>query len=163
MRQARRPTWHKTAWIAGIIVLAAIIFAIFYRATSPIRQVRSEAESIAAKQAGVADPTAFYWDRQRESYLTVGGKQKDGQAVYVVIRQKTGKVTVLPTNTGISAAKAKAQATATFSPKKIVNVGLSKRGKKFVWDVGYQLKSGKLGYVTYAFSDGEQLQSIRGL
>ncbi|WP_054723450.1 cell wall elongation regulator TseB-like domain-containing protein [Lacticaseibacillus nasuensis] len=118
---------------------------------------------IAETKAGVTQVDQFYWDRQRQSYLCVAGTTKDQTRVYVLIRQKTGKVTLLRQAAGISASTARKQAVAAFAPKKVLSVGLSRRGKNVVWDVGYESKSGKLGYVTYDFKTGDQLKAIANL
>ncbi|MCI1985482.1 MAG: DUF5590 domain-containing protein [Lactobacillus sp.] len=163
MRRAHRPTWHRTAWLVAGLVLIAIVLGIYHQGLSPLHQVRDQAISIAEKKAKVQSVSAFYWDRQRESYLTVAGTTTKKQKVYVLIRQKNGRVTVLSQRAGITRQTAISQATASYSPKKILTVGLSKRGKKFVWDVGYRTKSGKLGYVTYDFKSGDELFAVANL
>ncbi|MFD1485670.1 DUF5590 domain-containing protein [Lacticaseibacillus baoqingensis] len=163
MRRAHRPTWHRTAWLVAGIVLIVIVLGIYHRGLSPMQQVRRDAITIAEKKAKIQTVDAFYWDRQRESYLTVAGTNTKKKPIFVLIRQKNGRVTILSQHAGISRQTAIAQATASYSPKKILSVGLSKRGKKFVWDVGYRTKSGKLGYVTYDFKSGDELFAVANL
>ncbi len=63
---------------------------------------------------------------------------------------------------GITPAKARAQA-ATYQPKKILSVTLGERRKQVIWDVSYLDQNGKLGYVSYNFKTGNQVQSIRNI
>lgn len=163
MRRENRNNWHRTAWIAAGITLIVIVLGFYTISLNPLHSARNSAINIAQTKADVTSVGNFYWDRQRESYLTVAGTTAKKQAVYVVIRQKTGKINVLTQHSGISATKAANQAVASFSPKRILSVAMGKRGKKFVWDVGYRTKSGKLGYVTYDFKTGDQVNSIRNL
>ena len=163
MRRAKRTNWQRHAWIIAGLALIALVLGLYARSLSPLHQVRKEAIQIATKKAKVEHVSAFYWDKQRESYLTVAGTTTKKQPVYVLIRQKTGHVTVLPQKGGITRQTAEDQAITSFSPKKILSVGLSQRGKKFVWDVGYRTKSGKLGYVTYDFKSGAQIFAVANL
>ncbi len=163
MRRANRITWQRRAWIIGGLVLIAVVLGVYAHSLAPLHQVRSEAINIAEKKAKVTNVSAFYWDKQRESYLTVAGTTKQNQRLYVLIRQHNGHVTVLNQSAGITRQTAENKAIASFAPKKIIAVGLSKRGKKFVWDVGYRAKSGKLGYVTYDFKSGAQLFAVANL
>ncbi|WP_225047200.1 DUF5590 domain-containing protein [Lacticaseibacillus kribbianus] len=148
--------------IAGLALLAAVVF-VWTKSVSPLRSVRTQATAIAKAKAGVTTVSQFYWDTQRESYLTVAGTTASKKRVYVVIRQKTGKVHVVGQSAGITRQQVIAQTTASFAPKRITSIGLSRRAKKFVWDVGYRTKSGKLGYVTYDFASGDQLAAISNL
>ncbi|WP_056950557.1 DUF5590 domain-containing protein [Lacticaseibacillus nasuensis] len=163
MRQARRSKWPQRLALAGGVALILVVVGIYLTALAPLHQVRKEAIHIAETKAGVTQVDQFYWDRQRQSYLCVAGTTKDQTRVYVLIRQKTGKVTLLRQAAGISASTARKQAVAAFAPKKVLSVGLSRRGKNVVWDVGYESKSGKLGYVTYDFKTGDQLKAIANL
>lgn len=163
MRRAHRVNWWRRGWIIAGLVLIVVVLGIYARSLAPLHQVRTEAIRIAEKKAKVTDVSAFYWDKQRESYLTVAGTTKHNQRLYVLIRQHNGHITVLKQSAGITRQTAEDQAIKSFSPKKIISVGLSKRGKKFVWDVGYRAKSGKLGYVTYDFKNGAQLFAVSNL
>ncbi|WP_262314665.1 DUF5590 domain-containing protein [Lacticaseibacillus parakribbianus] len=163
MRPAnRRRMFRLLRLIAGIALLAAVVF-VWTKSVSPLRSVREQAAAIAKRQAKVTTVSQFYWDTQRDSYLTVAGTTTDHRAVYVVIRQKTGKVHVLRQSAGITRQQALAKVAASYAPKRISSIGLSRRAKKFVWDIGYRTKSGKLGYVTYDFATGEELAAIRNL
>lgn len=163
MRRANRNNWHKTAWVVAGLALIVIVLGIYARALRPLHQVRTQAINIAEKQAKVTTVSHFYWDRQRESYLTVAGTTKANKPVYVVIRQTSGHVSVVDQKAGITAQQAAQKAIDTYAPKKIVSVGLSIRAKKFVWDVGYRAKSGKLGYVTYDFKSGDSVFAVFNL
>ncbi|WP_461214283.1 cell wall elongation regulator TseB-like domain-containing protein [Lacticaseibacillus sp. GG6-2] len=163
MRRANRSNWQRRAWIIAGLALIVVVLGIYARSLAPLHQVRKEAIAIAEKKADVQDVSAFYWDKQRQSYLTVAGTTKKNQRIYVLIAQHNGHVTVLKQNAGITRETAENKAIASFAPKKIISVGLSQRGKKFVWDVGYRAKSGKLGYVTYDFKSGAQLFAVANL
>lgn len=143
--------------------ILAIIIGAYVRALTPLHSVRSQATAIAKRTAGVTQVQNFYWDKEDDAYLTVQGATNQGRKVYVLIRQKTGKVRVVGQTAGIGRGTAIAQAEAKFAPRKILNAGMRWRAKKFVWDVGYVTKSGKLGYVTYDFKTGAQVASIRNL
>ncbi|KRN25489.1 hypothetical protein FC75_GL000404 [Lacticaseibacillus camelliae DSM 22697 = JCM 13995] len=155
--------WRNLIGPAIGLVILAIIIGAYVRALSPLHSVRRQAIAIARKTADVDQVSNFYWDKEDNAYLTVQGTTSKNQPVYVLIRQKTGKVRVTPQRSGISRSTAVAQAQAKFAPRKILNVGMRWRAKKFVWDVGYITKSGKLGYVTYDFKTGSQVNAINNL
>lgn len=163
MRRANRRHWQRQVWIVVGLVLIAVVLGIYQKGLAPMQSVRKQAIRIAEKKANVQTVSAFYWDKQRESYVTVAGTTKNHQKVYVLIRQKTGHLQVLRQTKGISSQAAEAQAIKSYAPKKIISVGLSIRKQKVVWDVGYRSKSGKLGYVTYDFKNGEQLFAVANL
>ncbi|WP_125703423.1 cell wall elongation regulator TseB-like domain-containing protein [Lacticaseibacillus daqingensis] len=163
MRRATRQKWQRRAWlIAGLVVLMAVI-GVWVKSTAPRRAARATAVRIAATQANVTDITNFYWDTQRESYFAVAGKNAKRQPVFVVIREKTKQFHVLRRAAGVSKAQVEARVQADYAPRRITSIGISQRGKKFVWDVGYRTNSGKLGYVTYDFATGNQVAAIRNL
>lgn len=163
MRRANRRNWQGKVWVVVGLVLIAVVLGIYQKGLAPMHAVRTQAVSIAKKKAGVQSVSAFYWDKQRDSYVTVAGTTKNNQKVYVLIRQKTGHMDVLRQANGISMQEAEAEAIKSFAPKKIISVGLSIRKQKVVWDVGYRSKSGKLGYVTYDFKNGDQLFAVANL
>lgn len=161
--RSNRMQWRSLIGPAIGLVILAIIIGAYVRALSPLHAVRSQAIAIARKTAHVDQVSNFYWDKEDDSYLLVQGKTNKRQPVYVLIRQKTGKVRVTPQRSGISRSTAIAQAQSKFTPRKILNAGMRWRAKKFVWDVGYVTKSGKLGYVTYDFKTGAQVSAIDNL
>lgn len=161
--RSNRMQWRNLVGPAVGLVILAIIIGAYVRALSPLYSVRRQAIAIARKTANVKQVSNFYWDKEDDSYLTVQGTTRQNQPVYVLIRQKTGKVRVAAQGSGISRSAAIGQAQTKFAPRKILNAGLRWRAKKFVWDVGYITKSGKLGYVTYDFKTGTQVKSIRNL
>ncbi|MFD1393966.1 DUF5590 domain-containing protein [Lacticaseibacillus jixianensis] len=161
--RSNRNNWQNLIGPAVGLVILAIIIGAYVRALSPLHSVRSQATTIARKSAGVTTVSNFYWDKESDAYLTVQGTTNRGKRLYVLIRQKTGKVRVTPQTSGISGSAAAAQARATYAPRKILSLGMRWRAKKFVWDVGYVTKSGKLGYVTYDFKTGAQVSAIRNL
>ncbi|WP_407890888.1 DUF5590 domain-containing protein [Lacticaseibacillus sp. N501-2] len=163
MRRANRRQWQKQLWVVVGLVLIAMVLGIYQKGLAPMRAVRKQAISIAEKKAAVQTVSAFYWDKQRDSYVTVAGTTKTKQKVYVLIRQKTGHMNVLRQSSGTSMQQAQAQAIQSYAPKKILSVGLSIRKQKYVWDVGYRSKSGKLGYVTYDFKTGDELFAVANL
>ena len=161
--RSERSAFRKIIGPALALAILAIIIGVWVRALSPLHQVRSQAIRIAKQSGGIKTVTAFYWNKQDESYLTVAGTTAKQQRRFVVIRQKTGKVRVVAQKDGISKNTAVDQAKSAYHPKKILAVGMRYRAKKFVWDIGYETNSGKLGYVTYDFETGEQVASIRNL
>ncbi|KRO18210.1 cell wall elongation regulator TseB-like domain-containing protein [Lacticaseibacillus saniviri] len=162
MRRQQRPRWRKWLWILPVVLLIAGFSGWYYRAQAPRNQLRREAIQIATKQAGLTQVDQFYWFTHGASYLTVAGTTKNKRPVYVLIRQSNGKVVVLNQKDGITPAKARAQA-ATYQPKKILSVTLGERRKQVIWDVSYLDQNGKLGYVSYNFKTGNQVQSIRNI
>ncbi|WP_179395442.1 DUF5590 domain-containing protein [Lacticaseibacillus absianus] len=163
MRRAARQKWRRRAWLIISLILLAGVIGVWLRSLAPMRELRRQAITIAETKADVTRVDDFYWDTQRDSYLTVAGRTKAKKRVYVLIRQKTGKVHVLAQSSGITQAQVTAQVNTQYAPRRITSIGLSRRGKKFVWDVGYRTNSGKLGYVTYDFETGKQLAAIRNL
>lgn len=162
-RSQAKPLANKWWPLIGLAVILALMIGLFMRATAPKRDLEKQAIRIATKQAKLVTVGRTYWDRQRDSYVAVAGLTKKQEPVYVLIHQQTGKVNVLKQKQGITASEARSQAQASFKPKRILSVGLSVRQKKFVWDVGYQTNSGKLGYVTYEFATGDQVNAIYNL
>lgn len=163
MPRATREQWRRYLWLAAGILLLIGVIGVYYISLAPRNSVRRQAIEIAQTRADVTKVGEFYWDTQRESYLTVAGTTKKKAKVYVVIRQKTGKVTVLAQKEGLTAAEATAKVNAEYAPQKILSIGLGKRGSAFVWDIGYRTKAGKLGYVAYNFETGKRVFAVENL
>lgn len=154
--------WHKWALIAGVIVVVLSILIFFQQALHPYNKLRSQADSIAGRSAKVTKINGFWWNTRDTSYVTVGG-QRSGHAVYVVIKQKNGAVHVVRQSAGTTRNEALSQAWKQLDPQRVLNASLRYQGKKLVWDVAYKTKQGRLGYVTYSFRTGKQVELIKNI
>ncbi|KRM88115.1 DUF5590 domain-containing protein [Lacticaseibacillus thailandensis] len=154
--------WRRWALVAGIIVVVLSVIIFFQQAMHPYNKLRSQAESIATRSAQVTHIDGFWWNTRDQSYLTVAG-QRNHHAVYVIIKQKNGAIHVVRQNAGTTRNQALSATWKQHDPQRVISAALRYQGKRLVWDVAYKTKQGRLGYVSYSFRTGKQVELIKNI
>ncbi|MFD0897228.1 cell wall elongation regulator TseB-like domain-containing protein [Loigolactobacillus binensis] len=158
-----RKHWKSYSLIGVLLLLIVSALFIYHAANKPAVTAKREAVALAEKYAHVTTVDDFYWFNHKHSYLTVAGQTKQHQAVFVIVAQKGGKITVLNQSAGISRNTALKRVWRTQAPKKVYNATLGIYQKKPVWEIAFVDKNGQLGYQTLAFKTGESVKLIKNL
>ncbi|QEA53746.1 DUF5590 domain-containing protein [Loigolactobacillus coryniformis] len=158
-----RKHWKSYSLIGVILLIIVSALLIYHAANKPAVTARREAVSLAEKYAHVTTVDDFYWFNRKHSYLTVAGQTKQHKAVFVIIAQKGGKITVLDQSAGISRNTALKRVWRTQAPKKVYNAALGLYHNKPVWEVSFADENGKLGYQTLAFKTGKSVKLIKNI
>ncbi|KRK36571.1 hypothetical protein FD07_GL000595 [Levilactobacillus parabrevis ATCC 53295] len=147
-----------------IVILVLLLSAgyVINKATKPLSQDQTRAESVAKKSGHLTSTSGFYWTNLDTTYYTVAGKNKAKQAVYAIVPKSGDNVTVLKQSEGLSR-NAALQRVWNRNPKKVLSAALSMFNGKPAWQISYLNKSGKLCYLTYEYRNGKVLQQISNI
>ncbi len=160
MRHAAKST-KRIAIIGIIVVILVSILAIFSIAQSPRKQAEKQAINIAEQKVGLKDPGRFYWFDYEKTYYTIEGKNKNNQAIDVVIAKKTGDITVLNQKDGWTRNQVLTKVWNQYHPSKVLNVNLGLYHNEPVWDVAYLNQKGELNYLLLSFKTGNKVNLLK--
>ncbi|KRM98712.1 DUF5590 domain-containing protein [Loigolactobacillus rennini] len=158
-----RKHWKSYSLLGVILLIIFSALLIYHAANKPAATARHEAVTLAEKYAHVTQVDDFYWFNRKQSYLTVAGQTKQKKAVFVLVAQKGGKITILDQAAGISRNTALKRVWQTQNPKKVYSATLGLYRKKPVWEVSFANKNGQLGYQTLSFKTGKTVKLIKQL
>ncbi|MFC6169128.1 cell wall elongation regulator TseB-like domain-containing protein [Loigolactobacillus jiayinensis] len=158
-----RKHWKSYSLIGVVLLIIVSALLIYHAANKPAVTARREAIALAEKYGHVTTVDDFYWFNHKQSYLTVAGETKQHNAVFVIIAQKGGKITVLNQSSGISRNTALKRVWQTQAPKKVYNATLGLYHKKPVWEISFADKNGRLGYQTLDFKSGKSVKLLKNI
>jgi uncharacterized protein YpmB len=161
-RRQRPRHWVLLSVLIVILVLLLSAGYVINKATKPLSQDQTRAESVAKKSGHLTSTSGFYWTNLDTTYYTVAGKNKAKQAVYAIVPKSGNNVTVLKQSDGLSR-NAALQRVWNRNPKKVLSAALSMFNGKPAWQISYLNKSGKLCYLTYEYHNGKVLQQISNI
>ncbi len=161
-RRQRPRHWVLLSVLIVILVLLLSAGYVINKATKPLSQDQTRAESVAKKSGHLTSTSGFYWTNLDTTYYTVAGKNKAKQAVYAIVPKSGNNVTVLKQSEGLSR-NAALQRVWNRNPKKVLSAALSMFNGKPAWQISYLNKSGKLCYLTYEYRNGKVLQQISNI
>ncbi|MCT4488855.1 MULTISPECIES: DUF5590 domain-containing protein [Levilactobacillus] len=161
-RRQRPRHWVLLSVLIVILVLLLSAGYVINKATKPLSQDQTRAESVAKKSGHLTSTSGFYWTNLDTTYYTVAGKNKAKQAVYAIVPKSGDNVTVLKQSEGLSR-NAALQRVWNRNPKKVLSAALSMFNGKPAWQISYLNKSGKLCYLTYEYRNGKVLQQISNI
>jgi len=161
-RRQRPRHWVLLSVLIVILVLLLSAGYVIRKATKPLSQDQTRAETVAKKSGHLTSTSGFYWTNLDTTYYTVAGKNKAKQAVYAIVPKSGSNVTVLKQSDGLSR-NAALQKVWNRNPKKVLSAALSMFNGKPAWQISYLNKSGKLCYLTYQYSNGKVLQQISNI
>ncbi|ERL66668.1 PepSY domain-containing protein [Schleiferilactobacillus shenzhenensis] len=150
-----RSAWQKWAYWGALVVIIATVISVYFVATAPRRNAEKQATAVAARVAGVQTPQSFYLFNRNETDYTVGGKQRSGKNVFVIINAKTGRTRTLAASSGLSAAEARQQARADHAQATVTHVALGLYKKIPAWEVTLRQRDGTYQYVLLNFKTGK--------
>lgn len=145
------------------VVMASFIIAtvvLYRRSVSPYNQAKSEATTIANREAGLASVDDFHWYNGTETYFTVTGTTDEGEDRIIIIRQEDGNVVNLSANEVISEADAIQQVREEKSPERVLQARIGIEEDVPVWEVSYRNKNGRIGYYVMDLESGEWMRTI---
>ncbi|HAY52965.1 hypothetical protein LH991_13730 [Schleiferilactobacillus harbinensis] len=154
-----RSSWQKWAYWGTMLIIVATILSIYFVATAPRRNAENQARAVAERVAGVTEPQVFYLFNRNETDYTIGGKQKSGRRVFVIINAKSGKTRTLAASGGLSASAATAQARAANNQAPATKVALGLYKGTPAWEVTLRQRNGSYRYVLLNFKTGETVKA----
>lgn len=145
-----------------IIILSVVLFVIvsffliFLRANQPKIVAESQTASIAKVTVGMEDVKKFYCFNRKETYYSVLGIDNKNQEVYVLVSNRSGKVTILPKNKGLD----EKQAYSLILKKeknleKISSTNIGIYDSKPVWEVVAKSTESSYRYYLLDFETGK--------
>lgn len=162
-QQRRRPRhWVLLSILVVILVLLLSGGYVISKASKPLSQMQTHAETVAKKSGHLTSTSDFYWTNLNTTYYTIAGKNKAQQAVYAIVPKTGNDVTVLKQSEGLSRNTVLEQVWKR-NPKKVLAAALSIFNGKPAWQVSYLNQSGKLCYLTFQYSNGKILQQISNI
>lgn len=147
-----------------VILLILLVGWLAYAVSNqPRSAAKRQATQMAEKYAHLQDPKKFYIYNRESTFYTVTGKNRQGQAILVIVPQKGGHLRVLKQRDGLTAQRVRAMTKAKRHPAKIMKVALGVFNDKPVWEVTYRNRKGQLCYDLINFKSGKYVQEINNL
>ncbi|MFT8393013.1 MAG: DUF5590 domain-containing protein [Liquorilactobacillus ghanensis] len=165
MKRADQHRSRLTKTIAWALLVLVIVGAgiIYWQAAAPLNDARKSAVTMAKKYGKLKSTSAFYWYNRQQTFYTVAGKNRDNQAVYVMVAQKGGHINIYQRKSGITSQQAQQTVKNSEHPKKIIKTALGKWKKRPVWEVTYVNKNGRMCYTLLSFKNGSLVKTIQNI
>ncbi|MCB5952612.1 DUF5590 domain-containing protein [Enterococcus sp. BWT-B8] len=150
--------------LVAILLTVIVMLSIFYiRATHPMAQAKREAVKIAEEYTELETVDNFYWFNRKETYFTVTGKDASGKEIIVVVPEKSGNVTVLNQEDGISEDQAKQMVAQSYKEEEIQKANLGLFDGEVVWEIVAKSEEGPLNYYLITFKEGKEVNVIQNI
>ncbi len=162
---AQKEKQKVIALLTGIIVMLLIILfssLSYIRATSPVRQAKTEAIQLAEQYAKIEQVDQFYWFTREQTYFSVLGKNDQQQEVIAIIPKSGEKVTVLAQEEGLTEDEAKEKIFNEYPSETLRKATLGMFEDKPVWEVMTKDDKGN-NYYLLDFKDGKEVKVIRDI
>ncbi|ATF41159.1 hypothetical protein CO680_03485 [Weissella paramesenteroides] len=153
-------------WLLGILMFLFIILigvSILGEAQKPVDTAKERVTKIAKQSNKLTSVSKFYRISRQKVYYSAVGENKKHQKVGVIVQGKSDKLTTINMTDGLSEKQVKKLANKQFHPKKVTSIGLALYKQVPVWQLTFVDKDNNLNFITYQFSDGKQVQTIRHL
>ena len=153
-------------WLLGILIFLVIILigvSILEKAQDPLDTAKERVTRIAKQSNKLSSVSKFYRISRQHTYYSAVGENKKHDQIGVIARGKSNKLATVNMADGLSEKNVRKLVNKQFSPKKITSIGLAIYKKVPVWQVTFLDKDENLNFITYQFSDGKQVQTIRHL
>ncbi|MCO8289575.1 DUF5590 domain-containing protein [Tetragenococcus halophilus] len=154
-------------FVISMVLLFIIFFSIIFyiRASRPMRQAKKEAVEIAEEYANIDTVDDFYWFRRDENYFTVMGKDKNDQALAVIIPESGNKVTIEQQDDGLTELEAKQAVLREHEDESIEKASLGMVDDTPVWEVvTTDDEDGEdSNYYLLQFEDGEEVKDLQDI
>lgn len=160
MRKGKRGGMYA---VIAVVLVAAAVFAVFFRAVQPEKDAHGEAVRLARKYAHLRKEDAFYRYSRNQTFYTVAGTDSGKRKIYVIVSKNGRKINIYNQKDGISAATAGNMVRRRQNVRKVMNVGMGMRGKTPVWEVTYLNSYGNLCYDIIAFKNGDVIKTIQNI
>ncbi len=153
-------------WLLGILIFLVIILigiSILEKAQSPIDTAKERITKVAKQSNKLSSVSKFYRISRQNTYYSTIGENKKHEQVGVIARGKSNKLTTINIADGLSEKDVRKLVDKQFNPQKVTSIGLAIYEKVPVWQVTFIDKDNNLNFITYQFSNGKQVQTIRHL
>ncbi len=133
--------------------------------TSNATSKKKEAVEIAEEYANIDTVDDFYWFRRDENYFTVMGKDKNDQALAVIIPESGNKVTIEQQDDGLTELEAKQAVLQEHEDESIEKASLGMVDDTPVWEVvTTDDEDGEdSNYYLLQFEDGEEVKDLQDI
>lgn len=146
-----------------LLAILLILWISYLIANHPRSAARRQAISMAEKYGHLSSPNSFYVFNREKTYYTVGGKNRQGKQILVIIPQKGGNISIIKQSSGITNQQAINLVKTKNNPRKILRTAPGIFNNKVVWEVTYINKKGSLCYDLINFKTGKFVQQIDNL
>ncbi len=153
-------------WLLGILIFLVIILigvSVLGEAQKPVDTAKDRVTKIAKQSGKLTTVSKFYRISRQKVYYSAVGENKKNQKIGVIVQGKSDKLTTINMTDGLSEKQVRNLLNKQLHPKKITSIGLALYKKVPVWQLTFVDKDDNLNFITYQFSDGKQVQSIRHL
>lgn len=144
----------------GVLIVVIVAFILLFIAERPMRQDRAQSFNAARRTEGIQNANQFYKSDLNRVYYTVGGRNKKGRNVFVIMNHRHKAVRIVPVDSGISHLAIVHRVKFQDHARKILNISPSIFNGKTVWIASYENRTKQLCYHTFKFDSGKSLQSI---
>ena len=149
--------------LLAILVILLVGWVTYAVSNQPRAAARRQAIQLAKKYGHLQDPQKFYIYNRENTFYTVAGKNRQGQAILVIVPQKDGDLRVLKQADGLSAQQVRTMTRQRRHPSAILKVAPGVFNNKAVWEVTYRNSKGRLCYDLINFRTGQYVQEINNL
>ena len=163
----RDDTRQTIRFIIGVIVFLIVFYIgsifVFFRAGSSSRQNDRTIAQVASQKTPITNiQTYYHLDRGTNSYA-LKGTDKKGQTYYFVYLTHSKKAFIYPAKKGKSQSAIEKIFKADHTQQQIKSVNLGWYKGKPVWEVAFQNTKGQLGYISYDFRNGKEINEVANL
>ena len=107
--------------------------------------------------------TKFYLYNTDASYYTVMGEDKDGNAIYAIIPEEGGDVTVLQQSAVVNEQEARSITLQDKPDVEVLEARLGLLNGEPVWEVNYRMSNQRIGYYYISAKNGKWIKDIENI
>lgn len=139
------------------------VTTVLSKSVSPLKQARAETIDLAERQADLVEADDFYWYNGNETYLTVTGKNSQGEEIIVIVKQEGGATEIIKQEDSFSKNDAIQKVAELENPVRILEARIGIHEKLPVWEISFRQENGRIGFTMFSLKTGEWVRTIKNI
>lgn len=139
------------------------VTTVLSKSVSPLKQARAETIDLAERQADLVEADDFYWYNGNETYLTVTGKNSQGEEIIVIVKQEGGATEVIKQEDSFSKNDVIQKVVELENPVRILEARIGIHEKLPVWEISFRQENGRIGFTMFSLKTGEWVRTIKNI
>ena len=144
-----------------LLFLAAA--SIFLVSVDPKIKKRNDALTMMAPTVEFSKVTKFYLFNTDTSFYTVMGENKEGNAIYAIIPEEGGDVTILQQSAVVNEQEARSITLQDKPDVEVLEARLGLLNGEPVWEVNYRMSNQRIGYYYISAKNGKWIKDIENI
>lgn len=146
-----------------MLLLILAVTTVITRSLTPFNQAEAETIDVAARRADLVDAEDFYWYNGDETFFTVTGLNSQDTEIIVIVEQDGGAIEVIEQSNAMTEQEAINQTIERENPEKILEARIGMYANAPIWEVGFRLENGSIGYAMFSLTTGKWIRTIKNI